>query len=111
MFASSITEQYLPQLTTHSTTTPGGSNTSPISELGTHIKSPLDSRRNTMIEAEGAILGKAMAPMLRYTFFDDSVWNSVALTSGVYTVWSKTQDAISDTGYIDPSEESLKLVS
>ncbi|PUU79407.1 hypothetical protein B9Z19DRAFT_1064296 [Tuber borchii] len=62
---------------------------SPLSEPDTpsqgRIVPAIDSRRNTVIVAEGAILGK------------------------VYTVWSKAQDMISDAGYIGPSEESLKL--
>ena len=45
--------------------------------------------------------------MLRYTLFDDPLPNAVALTSQVYTVWSKAQDAISNAGYIDLSEKSL----
>ncbi|PUU75423.1 hypothetical protein B9Z19DRAFT_1131339 [Tuber borchii] len=60
--------------------------------------------------AEGAILGKAMALMHRYTLFDNPLLNAIALTSQVYTVWSKAQDEISNTGYIDPWEESLKLL-
>ncbi|PUU79255.1 hypothetical protein B9Z19DRAFT_1125516 [Tuber borchii] len=50
-----------------------------------------------------------MALMLRYTLFNNLLPNAVALTSQVYTVWSKVLDTISDSGYIDPSEESLKL--
>ena len=111
MFPSSSTGRYSPPLATHSTTTPGGRNASPLSEPGTPIGSPIDSRRNTVTGAEGAILGKAMSLMLGYTLFDDPLPNAVALTSRVYTVWSKAQDAISDAGYTDPSEESLKLVS
>ena len=64
-----------------------------------------------MTVAEGAILGKAKALMLRYTLFDDPLLNAVALTSRVYRVWSKAQDAISEAGYTDPLEVSLKLVS
>ena len=71
----------------------------------------LKMQRRVFSDAEGAIFGKAMAMMLRYTRFDDTLPNAVALTSRVYTVSSKAQDAISDAGYTDPSEESLKLVS
>ena len=111
MFPSSITEQYSPPLATLSTTTPGSRNASPLSEQGTPIWSLIDSRRNTVTGAEDSILGKAMALMLRYRLFDDPHPNAVALTSRVYMVWSKAQDAISDAGYTDPSEDSLKLVS
>ncbi|PUU79715.1 hypothetical protein B9Z19DRAFT_1124812 [Tuber borchii] len=95
-------------------TTSGVSNSSPRSEPGIpsygRIGPAIDSQRNTVIWAEGAILGKAKALMLRYTRFDNPLPNAVALTSQVYTVWSKVQDTISDAGYIDPSEENLNLL-
>ena len=108
---SSSTERYSPPLSTHITTTLGSRNASSLSEPGTPIGFPIDSRRNTVTGEEGAILGKATVLILRYTFFDYPLANAVALTSGVYTVWSKAQDEISDAGYPDPSVESLKLVS
>ncbi|PUU82121.1 hypothetical protein B9Z19DRAFT_1121339 [Tuber borchii] len=78
----------------YSSTITGVRSSSPPSKLG----------------AEGAILWKAMTLMLRYTLFNYSLSNAIALTSQMYAVWSKATDAISDAGYIDPLEESLKLL-
>ena len=52
-----------------------------------------------------------MTLMLRCALFDDPLPNAVTLTSQVYILWGKALDEISDAGFIEPSEESVKQVS
>jgi len=52
-----------------------------------------------------------MELILGYTLFDIPLPNSLVLKSQIYKVWGKPLDPISNSGNIEPSEESVKHVS
>jgi len=114
-FSSSSAARHSSPPATHSATTSGVRSSSPPSESTTprhqHIWPDIISRRNTAIGAEAAIVSRAKVLILRYTLFVDPLPGVVALTSEVHRVWLQALDEISDAGQIDPSEESLKVVS
>jgi hypothetical protein len=114
-FPSSSVARYSSPLATHSATTSGVRSSSPAGESTTprdeHIWPETNSRRNTATGAEAAIVARAKALILRYTLFVDPLPGVVTLTSEVHRVWLQALDEISDAGKIEPSEESIKLVS
>jgi len=76
-----------------------------------HIWPETNSRRNTARGAEGAVVAQAKGLILLYTHFDEPLPGPVALTTQVHRVWLQALNHISDTGNIEASEESVKLVS
>ena len=52
-----------------------------------HIWPETNSRRNTAIRAEGAVIAPAKGLILLYTLFDEPLPGSVALTTQVHRVW------------------------
>ena len=64
-----------------------------------------------MTGAEGEILGVAKDLRLQYTLYVNPLPNPVPLTSEVYRVWSCGQDEIADAGNIEPSSQSIDIVS
>jgi hypothetical protein len=114
-FSSSSVVRYSSPLATHSPTTSGVRSSSPAGESTTprhqHIWPDVISRRNTASGAEAAIVARAKVLILRYTLFVDPLPGVVALTSEVHRVWLQALEEISDAGQIEPSEESIKVVS
>ena len=76
-----------------------------------HIWHETNSRRNTAMGVEGAIVEQAKGLILQYTLFDEPLPGQVALTTQVHRVWLQPLNYISDAGNIQASEESVKLVS
>jgi len=60
---------------------------------------------------EGEILGVAKDLMLQYTLYVNPLPNPVALTSEVYSVWSRAQDEIAYAGNIERSSKCIDIVS
>jgi len=60
--------------------------------------------------AEEAVVARAKGLILPYTLFDEPLPGPVALTSQVHRVWLQALNHISDSGNIEASEESVKLV-
>ena len=114
-FSSSSVAQYSSPLATHSPTTSGVRSSSPARESTTprhqHIWPDVISWRNTASGAEVAIVAWVKVLILRYTLFVDPLLGVVALTSEVHRVWLQALMEISDAGQIEPSEESIKVVS
>jgi len=75
------------------------------------VRHVIHSRRNTVTGVEGEILGVAKDLMLQYTLYVNPLPNPVALTSEVHSVWSRAQDEIADAGNIEPSLNSIDIVS
>ena len=107
--------RYSSPLTTHSSTTSGVRSSSPAGESTTpryqHIWPDVISWRNTASRAQAAIVARAKVLILRYTLFVDPLPGVVALTAEVHRVWLQALMEISDAGQIEPSEESIKVVS
>jgi len=61
--------------------------------------------------AEEAVVGLAKGLILLYTLFDEPLRARVALTTQLNRVWLQAHNHISNTGNIEASEESVKLVS
>jgi len=76
-----------------------------------HIWPETNSRRNTSMGAEGAVIARAKGLILLYTLFDEPLPGPVALTTQVHRVWLQALNHISDEGNIEASEESVKVVS
>ena len=87
---------------------PPGDQSTPRHE---HIWPDTNSRRNTATSAEAAVVARAKGPFLLYTLFDEPLPGPVALMTEVHRVWLQALNHISDTGNIEASEESVKLVS
>jgi len=49
--------------------------------------------------------------MLQYTLYVNPLPNPVALTSEVYSVWSRAQDEIAYAGNIERSSKCIDIVS
>ena len=75
------------------------------------VRHVINSRRNTVTGVEGEILGVAKDLMLQYTLYVNPLPNPVALTSEVDSVWSRAQDKLADAGNIEPSSQSIDIVS
>jgi len=76
-----------------------------------HIWPETNSRRNTAMGAEGAVVARATGLVVLYTLFDEPLPGPVALTTQVHRVWLQELNQISDAGNIEASEESVKVVS
>jgi len=102
-------------MATHRATTSAVRRSSPRGEQGMpgheHIWPETNSRRNTAMGAEGAVVARAKGLILLYTLFDEPLPGPVALTTQVHCVWLQALKEISDTGNIEASEESVKVVS
>jgi len=102
-------------MATHRATTSAVRRSSARGEQGMpgheHIWPETNSRRNTAMGAEGAVVGRATGLILRYTLFDEPLPGPVALTTQVHRVWLQVLNHISDAGNIEASEESVKAVS
>ena len=100
---------------THRATTPAVRRSSPQGEQGMpgheHIWPETNSRRNTAMGAEEAMVARAKGLILLYTLFDEQLPGPVALTTQVHRVWLQALNHISDAGNIEASEESVKVVS
>jgi len=70
-----------------------------------------NSRCNTAMGAEGAVVGRAKGLILLYTLFDEPLLGPVALTTQVHRVWLQALNHISDAENIEASAESVKVVS
>jgi len=102
-------------IATHRATTSAVRRSSPRGEQGMpgheHIWPETNSRCNTAMGAEGAVLARAKGLILLYTLFDEPLPGPVALTTQVHRVWLQALNHISDAGNIEASEESVKFVS
>lgn len=102
-------------MATHRATTSAVRRSSPRGEQGMpgheHIWPETNSRRNTAMGAEGAVVARAKGLILLYTLFDEPLPGPVALTTQVHRVWLQALNQISDAGNIEASEESVKVVS
>jgi len=102
-------------IATHRATTSAVRRSSPRGKQGMlgleHIWPETNSRRNTAMRAEGAIVARVKGLILRYTLFDEPLQGPVALTTQVHRVWLQALNHISNAGNIEASEESVKLVS
>jgi len=114
-FLSSSVAWYSSPLGIPSTTTSGLRSSSPPGEPSTSgtvsVRHVIHSRRNTVTGVEGEILGVAKDLMLQYTLYVNPLPNPVALTCEVHSVWSRAQDEIADAGNIEPSSNSIDIVS
>jgi len=102
-------------MATHRATTSAVRRSSPRGAQGMlgheHIWPETNSRRNTAMGAEGAVVVGAKGPILLYTLFDEPLPGPVPLTTQGHRVWLQGLNHISDAGNIAASEESVKLVS
>jgi len=114
-FPLSSVVRYSSPLGVPSTTTSGIRSSSPPGEPSTRgtvsVRHVINSRRTTVTDVEGEILGVAKDLMLQYTLYVNPLPNPVALTSEVHSVWSRAQDEIADAGNIEPSSKSINIVS
>jgi len=114
-FPSSSVAQDASPLGVPSTTTSGIRSSSPPGKPSTRgtvsVRHVINSRRNTVTDVEGAILGVAKDLMPQYTLYVNPLPNPVALTSEVHSVWSGAQDEIPDAGNIEPSSKSIDIVT
>jgi len=114
-FPSSSVARYSSPLGIPSTTTSGIRSSSPPGEPSTRgtvsVQHVINPRRNTVTGMKGEILGVAKDLMLQYTIYVNPLPNPVALTSEVHSVWSRAQDEIADAANIEPSWQSIDLVS
>jgi len=70
-----------------------------------------NSRGNTAMGADGAVVARAKGLILLYTRFDEPLPGPVALTTQVHRVWLQALNHMSDAWNIEASEESVKLLS
>jgi len=115
-FTSSSVPPYLSPLATHSPTTSGVRSSSPPSHPNNqqhehHIWPDTNPRRNTATGAQAAIIVRAKTLILWYTLFVNPLPAPAVLMSEVHPVWLKALEDISDTGNIEPSVASIKIVS
>jgi len=76
-----------------------------------HTWPETNSRRNTAMGAEGAVVARAKRCILLYTLFDEPLPRPVALTTQVQRVWLQALNNISNAGNVEASEESVKVAS
>jgi len=99
----------------HRATTSAVRRSNPRGEQGMpgheHIWPETNSRRDTAMGAEGAVVARAKGLILLYTLFDEPLPGPVALTTQVHRVWLQALNQISSAGNIEASEESVKVVS
>jgi len=76
-----------------------------------HIRLDTNSRRNTGTWAEAAVIVRAKTLILWYTLFVNPLLAPAVLMSEVHRVWQKALEDISDSGNIEPSVASIKIVS
>jgi len=114
-FPSSSVTRYSSPLVVPRTTTSGIRSSSPPGEPSTRgtvsVRHVINLRRNTVTGVQGEILGIAKDLILQYTLYVNPLPNQVALTSEVHSVWSRAQDVIADAGNIEPSSNSIDIVS
>jgi len=115
-FTSSSVPPYSSPLATHSPTTSGVRSSSPPSHPNNQkhqhtIRPDSNSRRNTATGAEAAVIVRAKTLMLWDTLFVNPLPAPAILMSEVHRVWLKALEAISDSGNIEPSVASIKIVS
>ena len=87
--------QYWSPLAIHGATTSGVINSSPptgesSTQQPVRIRRITNSRRHSVTEVEGEIVGMAEYLMLQYTLFDDPIPDPVTLTVEVHRAWSST---------------------
>ena len=111
---SSSVARYLFPLATNGVTTSGERSYCPARASSTlhneHILLNTPSRRNTATGVEAAVITRAKALILWYTLFVDPLSGPVTLTSQVHRAWLEALDHIFDTGDMEASEESIKIV-
>lgn len=71
----------------------------------------INSRANLVVGPERAILEFAKSLIVEYTLLEDPLPNVVDLTGLLMRVWDRAVERNLGTGYIRPSEDSLKVVS
>jgi len=112
---SSSVARYLSPLVTHSATMSGNRSSSPTGESSMphheHFLLNTRSPHNTATRVEAAFVTRAKPLILWYTLLVDPLPGSVTLTSQVHRAWLEALNHISDTGNMEASEESLKIVN
>jgi len=102
-------------MATHRATTSAVRRSSPPGEQGMpgheHMWPETNSRRNTAMGAEGAVIVRAKGLILLYTLFDERLPGPVALTTLVHRVSVQALNHISDAGNIEASEKGVKVVT
>jgi len=76
-----------------------------------HIWPDTNSQYNTATRAEAVVVARAKGVILLYTLFEEPLPGLVALTTEVNSLWLQALNHISNTGNIEASEESVKLVT
>ena len=115
-FTSSSVPLFSSPLATHSATTSGVRSSSPPSHPNNqqhkhHIRLDTNSRRNTAVGAEAAVIVRAKTLLQWYTLFVNPLPAPAVLMSEVHRAWLKALDDISNAGNIEPSVASIKIVS